>query len=160
MQFPQTTARLPGGQRIHLPDGLENDLNVLLIAFHGGQRVALTSWVPSVKHMAHAHEGLGYYQIILADGISWLWKTLRSLGMGGLAAEGATILYIAAGELERALDLSGSRDVCAVLVDRDGRIWWVAEGGVTADKVQHLAEAAQRARGTSPVGELDDAIEN
>lgn len=143
--FPRVAGSNLEGWKFTLPFDLEGKLNVVVIAFKREQQADVDTWMPSLAKIAAAHPELRVYEIpTLARG----YRLMQSFIDGGMrrgipdaAVRAATItLYIDKTPFKRALRISGEDRIHVLLVDRDGRVHWRAEGTFDPARAAELAE--------------------
>ena len=143
--FPRAVGRNLEGWTFTLPFDLEGKLNVVVIAFKREQQADVDSWMPFLGKAAAAHPGLRVYEI---PTLARRYRLMQSFIDGGMrrgipdaAVRAATItLYIDKGPFKRALGISDEDRIHVVLVDRDGRGHWRAEGAFDPARGAELVE--------------------
>ena len=143
--FPRVTGSNLEGRRFALPSALEGTLNIVVVAFKREQQADVDTWMPFLGSAAAAHPGLRVYEIpTLARG----YRMMQSFIDGGMrrgipdpAVRAATItLYIDKTPFKRALRISNEERIHVLLVDRDGRVHWRAEGAFDPARGAELAQ--------------------
>jgi hypothetical protein len=143
--FPRVAGSNLEGWKFTLPFDLEGKLNVVVIAFKREQQADVDTWMPFLGKLAAAHPELRVYEIpTLARG----YRLMQSFIDGGMrrgipnaAVRAATItLYIDKAPFKRALRISDENRIHVLLVDRDGRVHWRAEGTFDPARAAELAE--------------------
>ena len=143
--FPRVAGSNLEGWKFTLPFDLEGKLNVVVIAFRRQQQADVDTWMPFLGKMGAAHPELRVYEIpTLARG----YRLMRSFIDGGMrrgipdaAVRAATItLYIDKAPFKRALRISDENRIHVLLVDREGRVHWRAEGTFDPIRAAELAE--------------------
>jgi hypothetical protein len=129
-----------------LPDELEGERNLLLIAFKREQQFQIDTWVRVARLLAHDRPDFRYYELptisrSLPLARWWLDVAMRA-GIPDRAAREATItLYLDKGAFRKALQLPSEDTIYALLVDRAGHVLWRAEGVCGEDKERALQRA-------------------
>ena len=143
--FPRTAGRNLEGWKFTLPFDLEGKRNVVVIAFKREQQADVDTWMPFLGKVSAAHPELRVYEIpTLARG----YRLMQSFIDGGMrrgipdpAVRAATItLYIDKAPFKRALRISDEDRIHVLLVDRDGRVHWRAEGPFDPAAAEQLVE--------------------
>ena len=143
--FPRAVGRNLEGWKFTLPFDLEGKRNVVVIAFKREQQPDVDTWMPFLGKVAAAHPELRVYEIpTLARG----YRLMQSFIDGGMrrgipdpAVRAATItLYIDKAPFKRALRISDEDRIQVLLVDRDGRVHWRAEGPFDPATAEQLVE--------------------
>lgn len=143
--FPRAVGRNLEGWKFTLPFDLEGKRNVVVIAFKREQQADVDTWMPFLGEVSASHPELRVYEIpTLARG----YRLMQSVIDGGMrrgipdpAVRAATItLYIDKAPFKRALRISGEDRIHLLLVDRDGRVYWRAEGPFDPAAAEQLVE--------------------
>ncbi len=132
-RFPHVEGSNLEGERFALPSDFKGELNVVLVAFKREQQSDVDSWMPALKTMAGARGDLRIYEIPTLGRRYRLMRSFIDRGMrSGIpdqAVRSATItLYIDKSPFRKALKLADEDRIYVLLVDRDGRVHWRADG--------------------------------
>jgi len=151
MQFPVVTSANLSRHKFTLPADFEGDLNILLIAFQRWHQSAVDTWLPLARQLEQVYEGIRYYELPVIQRMNVLGRTFINGGMrAGIpdpTARARTItLYVDKPAFRRALGLPREEDIYVLLIDRQGKVLWRAEGAFTPDKGESLAAVVQRLR--------------
>jgi hypothetical protein len=146
IDFPVTEGVNLQRQRVLLPSGLQGDLNILIIAFQRWQQATIDSWVPFVEELEQTHSGMRYHELPTLERLDSLSRTLINEGMrAGIpdarSRQRTITLYVDRAAFRSALDLPDENTIYVLLVNRQGRVVWRAEGTLTGDKSQSLLGA-------------------
>jgi hypothetical protein len=136
-RFPTVAARDLTGRRLTLPDGLEGDRNVVVVAFRRHQQSDVDSWVPWLEERAERDPDLRFYEV---PAISDAWAPARRFIDGGMAtAIGDPVVLrrtlTVYGDLRRLtdpLEIDDRDHIHLFLVDGDGLVRWRAAGAFEA----------------------------
>lgn len=143
--FPRVAGSNLEGRGFALPSDLDGTLNVVVVAFKREQQADVDTWMPFLGKTAAAHPELRVYEIpTLARG----YRMMQPFIDGGMrrgipdpAVRAATItLYIDKTPFKRALRISDEESIHVLLVDRDGRVHWRAEGAFDPARAAELAQ--------------------
>jgi hypothetical protein len=148
MQFPTVTGYNLLRRKLNLPQDLEGDLNLVLIAFQQWQQSQVDTWIPSVKQLEQVYPQLRYYELPTIQQRNALARTFINEGMRAgipdpVARERTITLYLDKIAFRRALELSHEDDIHILLLDRQGRVLWRAEGVFDPEKAQSLTKAIE-----------------
>ena len=151
MQFPVVTSANLSRRGFTLPADFEGDVNVLLIAFQRWHQRVVDTWIPFVRQLEQAHDDVLYYELPVIQRMNVLGRTFINEGMrAGIpdpVARARTItLYVDKPAFRRALELPHEEDIYVLLVDREGRVLWRAEGAFAPEKGESLAAALRGER--------------
>ena len=148
MQFPSVTGSSLQRRKLDLPEGFDGELNLVLIAFQQWQQSQVDTWIPFAKQLENAHSGLRYYELPTIQRLNALARTFINEGMRAgipdpVARERTITLYVDKNAFKQALQLPREDDIYVLLLDRQGRVLWRAEGTFTQEKGESLAAAVR-----------------
>lgn len=144
--FPDVDGRSLEGESYALPADFEGELNLVLLGFHREQQVDIDTWLPVGRRLENEYSDVRYYEIPVFDR---LYRPVRPFIDNGMrrgvpdeAAQERTItLYLNVTAFRRSLDLPTHESIYALLVGRDGEVYW-REGGRRTDQAERaLADA-------------------
>ena len=143
MQFPTVTGSNLHRKKLTLPQDFEGELNLVLIAFQQWQQTQVDTWIPLAKQLEKAHPGLWYYELPTIRQLNVLARSFINEGMrAGLpdpvVRERTITLYLDKDEFRQALQLPHEDHIYVMLLDRQGRVLWQAEGTFTPEKGESL----------------------
>jgi hypothetical protein len=146
MQFPTVTGSNLQRARLTLPQDFRGERILVLIAFQQWQQTQVDTWIPFARQLEAAHPKVRYYELPTIQRLNTLARTFINEGMRAgipdpLARERTITLYLDKAAFREALQLPGEDDIYALLLDRQGRVLWRAEGAFTPDKGESLAAA-------------------
>ena len=147
--FPTVEGSSLSKTKHRLPETLEHDLNLLLIAFQKRQQADVDTWVPFASILAAEFEGFGAYELPV---ISRGYRPFAGFIDGGMRAgipdpdvRAATItLYIDRGTFMASLDIPDTDAIVPMLVRPDGEILWRDVGRYTEAAGADLRTAVER----------------
>lgn len=137
-RFPRVEGSNLEGEHFVLPADFKGELNVVLIAFQREQQRDVDSWLPFLKTVTDSRNNVRIYEV---PTLGRRYKLMRSFIDGGMrrgipdkAVREATVtLYIDKTPFRRALQLADEDRIYVVLVDREGRVHWRADGPFTEE---------------------------
>ena len=122
--FPELAARDLNGRELHLPEGLEGECNILVVAFRAPQQFLIDSWAAHLGALESRIPGVRWYEVPC---ISRAWAPARPFIDGGMAAAvdppGRARTVTVYGELDRLTSSVASidrRTVTLLVLDRGG----------------------------------------
>ena len=150
MQFPPVTGSNLHRKKVNLPQGLQGELNLVLVAFQQWQQRAIDTWIPFCRQLEKSDPRVRYYELPTIQRLNALARTFINEGMRAgipdpLARERTVTLYLDKEGFRRALDIPGEDDIHVFLVDHEGQVLWREEGTFTPEKARSLAEAMAKA---------------
>jgi hypothetical protein len=149
MRFPTVSGLNLSRETVSLPEGLEGELNVLVIAFQRWQQGLIESWVPLLEQLERTIPGARYYELPTLQRLDPISRTFINEGMrAGIAdshaRERTITLYLDKSNFRSALGLPDEDTIYVLLVDRQGQVLWRAEGALTRQKGDSLVTAVQQ----------------
>lgn len=144
MQFPAVTGSNLQRKKLNLPEDLEGQLNLVFIAFQQWQQTQVDTWLPFSRQIEETYPTVRYYELPTIQRLNVLARTFINEGMRAgipdpVARERTITLYLDKKTFREALQLPGEDDIYALLLDRQGRVLWRAEGAFTPEKGESLA---------------------
>jgi len=132
-RFPRVEGTNLEGRKYSLPADFESDYNVVLIAFQRGQQADVDTWLPFLREQQKAQGGVRVYEL---PTLGRSYRIMRGFIDGGMARgiadkatrEATITLYIDKSPFKRALAIASEDCISAMLVARDGRVLWRADG--------------------------------
>ena len=132
-QFPRVEGSNLEGKRFALPSDFEAEYNVVIVAFRREQQADVDSWLPFLRQQNVAARGVRVYEL---PTLSRSYRWMRGFIDGGMARgipEKATrevtiTLYIDKTPFKQALAISTEDRIVTLIVARDGRVLWRADG--------------------------------
>jgi hypothetical protein len=148
MQFPTVTGSNLHRRKVTLPQDLQGELNLVLIAFQQWQQTQVDTWIPFARQLEGIHPGVRYYELPTIQRLNFVARTFINEGMrAGLpdpvVRERTITLYLDKDEFRQALQLPHEDDIFVLLLDRQGQVLWRAEGDFAPEKGESLAEQVQ-----------------
>jgi hypothetical protein len=150
-RFPEVVTHDLLDEERTLPQDLPERYTVVLIAFFHRQQGDVDTWLPTLRRLEGARPDLGLVEIPVVSGV---WKAMddqvqawMKAGIPDPADRRGTLPYY--GDPDRFLDplgLDGTDQIVVTVVSRDGRVWWLARGPATPEKVRALRVALDQAR--------------
>jgi hypothetical protein len=146
MRFPAARGDNLLRQTMNLPQDLEGELNILLIAFQRWQQTLVDTWLPTVQQIEQAHPHVRYYELPTIQRLNVLAQTFINAGMRAgipdpMARERTITLYVDKAAFRKALELPHEESIYVLLVNRQGQVLWRTEGAYTPDNAAALAAA-------------------
>ncbi|MFC2015386.1 hypothetical protein ACFLUM_00440 [Chloroflexota bacterium] len=147
-QFPSVTGLNLQRHKLSLPQDLEGELNLVLIAFQQWQQTQVDTWIPFARQLEESHSGVRYYELPTIQRLNVLARTFINEGMRAgipdpVSRERTITLYVDKATFREALQLPGEDDIHVLLLGRQGRVLWRAEGVFTPEKGDSLAAAVR-----------------
>lgn len=136
-------------EEVLLPSDLEGELNLLAVAFHRGHQKEVDTWIPLFRELESEVPGLAGYEI---PTISSSWRPLRRFIDGGMKAaipdpltrRRTVTVYGDVAKVTDGLGLLDRDRIAVVLIDRQGKVLWMARGPLEERSPEDLLEALGR----------------
>ncbi len=146
--FPTITAEALDRSVLKLPGQLEGRQNLLLLSWDRDQAAQVETWTAVGQALQHTQPEFRVYRMLVSapENVVFRWWDNASLRAGETDPDllhWDVPLYTDEANLRRSLGLNaGDRAVIALLVERSGRILWMARGASTAATRSGLLSAA------------------
>lgn len=151
MRFPTIEGSNLERDKVLLPQDLEGDLNVVLVAFQQWQQNTIDTWLAPLEPLERERSGLKVYELPVIQRMNRLYQMVINEGMrAGIpnrrARQRTITLYLDKTSFRRALGMADEDDIYVLLLDRRGQVLWRTRGRYTAEKAAGLAEAIDDAQ--------------
>jgi hypothetical protein len=132
-RFPRVEGSNLEGRRFALPGDFEAEYNVVLVAFRREQQADVDSWLPFLRQQQLSERGIRVYEL---PTLNRSYRLMRGFIDGGMARgipekatrEATITLYIDKSAFKKALAISSEERIITLIVARDGRVLWRADG--------------------------------
>ena len=143
MKFPQILAENLNKEEVLVPDQLQGDPKLVVIAFQQWHQGLVNSWVPFLESLMVKHPSFDYYELPTIRSMNFIYRRFIDGGMrAGIPSRdtrGRTItLYIDKDPFKEALDIVTEETIYLFLLDSSGETVWRGEGGLTDEKAGAL----------------------
>jgi len=154
VRFPEVEGSNLEGRRFSLPNDFGGELNIVLVAFRREQQDDVNTWAPFLEATAGKHPAVRAYEL---PTLNRSYRIVRGFIDGGMArglpekaARETTItLYIDKAPFKKTLGINSEDAIVTMLVSRDGRVLWRADGRHTAEAAADLAAEIERLTASS-----------
>ncbi len=148
MRFPQVTGSNLLRQKVTLPDDLQGELKILVIAFQQWQQALVDSWVPTARQLEQSFPGVQFYELPVIYKMNFFSQTFLNEGMRAGIPDQTTrqktvTLYIDKKAFRQALDIPHEDTIWVLVLDRQGNVLWRTEGAYSQEKGDALFNAIQ-----------------
>lgn len=146
--FPNIEGDNLNNRRIVLPAGIDAPYALLLVAFEREQQADVDTWLPAARELTNDHANLEYYELpVIPSGYGlvrgWIDGGMRG-GIPAFAARERTVtVYTDVAKFKRLAGFD-SPAIRAVLVDRQGLVYWSGAGAATPEALSALRDTARR----------------
>jgi uncharacterized surface protein with fasciclin (FAS1) repeats len=162
-EFPPVAGDNLSGKTYRLPRDLEGDLNLLLIASKRQQQKDVNTWFPYGEELEKRFEGFRYYEIpTIGSGYTFMRSFIDNGMRGGIPSvdqRNRTItLYLDKGPYKKSLNIRSENTIYAALVNRAGKVLYLADGRFSEEKARPLTSLLEKAlaekAGAAPTGDI------
>lgn len=144
-RFPPITGETLTGRTLHLPGEFEAPLNLVFVAFRRAHQSDIDTWMPVADELESAFPDVRSYELPV---MSRRYAPARILIDRGMRAgipdddirDRTVTVYTDKRVVRRALDIDDEEDIHALLVDREGTVYWRAAGPRDDEAAEHLHE--------------------
>lgn len=146
MHFPKIVAENLNKEEVQVPDQLDGNPRLLIVAFQQWQQGLVNSWVPFLESLILKHSDFDYYELPTIRQMNFLYRRIIDGGMrAGIPSKktrGRTItLYIDKESFKGVLDIVTEETIYLFLIDVVGFVIWRGEGGLTGKSAELLEKA-------------------
>jgi hypothetical protein len=146
--FPRVEGSNLEGRRFLLPADFEAEFNVVIVAFRRKQQADVDSWLSFLAEQKVRERGVRVYEL---PTLNRSYTIMRRFIDGGMArgipekaTRAATItLYVEKSRFKKTLAISTEDRIVTMVVARDGRVHWTADGRFTAAFGAELVSALE-----------------
>ena len=149
--FPPLTSYSLDKTKLLLPGDFAGQLDLLLISFKPEQRTDIDTWMPVAQALQHTNFNFRWYRMPVSGPENFVFRWWENSSMRSDETDPETWpwivpLYVEKNSFRRSLQISGERQIVVMLVDKQGRVLWHADGTLTPDKRTSLAAAVAAAK--------------
>jgi hypothetical protein len=142
-RFPTVRGSNLSGDNFTLPADLEAEYAIAMIAFKQRQQFDINTWLPVASELAGNYPDLVYYEFPTIDRLNPAARAFVDGGMrGGIpdpVARATTItLYLDKPAFKQALEIGSEDSIVVLLINREGEVFWRADGPATEAAVEEL----------------------
>lgn len=145
MKFPVLRASNLHRNKLTLPYDLKGDLNIVLVPFYQWHQSVVDTWIPFVRQIEKDFAGVYYYELPTIRKMNPIAQTFINEGMragipDSISRERTITLYLDKRSFRNALNLQAEDDIYSLLIDRQGNVYWRAEGAYSLEKGMALQQ--------------------
>lgn len=140
MYFPAIPTANLQRQRLTAPTDLEGRFNLALIAFRQWHQSLVDTWLDFARALeTETAGGVKYYEFPTISERNSLAQLFINEGMragirNNTARQRTMTLYVDMNAFLQALEIKDTETIYALLIDRDGAVWWRASGPFEREK--------------------------
>ncbi len=137
--------------RLNLPADLTGQLNLLIISFEPEQKTQIDTWMPLAQALQHTNFNFRWYRMPVSSRENFIFRWWDDSSMRSDETDPETWpwivpLYVDKNSFRHSLQIGNERHIVVLLVNKQGRVIWRAEGPLTPDKRTALTAAIAAAK--------------
>lgn len=149
--FPAVATYNLAKARLNLPSDFAAPLNLLLISFQPEQQTQIDTWMPVAQGLQHTNFDIRWYRMPVSASENFIFRWWDNASMRSDESDPETYpwivpLYVDVNSFRRSLQIPSSHQVAVLLVNKQGRVLWRAEGPMTPAKRDSLNAAVLAAK--------------
>lgn len=149
--FPNITTYNLAKAKLNLPSDFAAQLDLLLISFQPEQQTQIETWMPVAQALQHTNFDLRWYRMPVSASENFVFRWWDNSSMRSDETDPETYpwivpLYVNVNSFRRSLQIPTTRQIAILLVDKQGRVLWRAEGPVTPEGRASLRAAVAAAK--------------
>jgi hypothetical protein len=149
--FPTLTTYNLAKARLDLPSDFAAQLNLLLISFQPEQQTQIDTWMPLAQALQHTNFNFRWYRMPVSSPEFFVFRWWDNSSMRSDETDPETYpwivpLYVDKGSFRSDLQIPTSHTISVLLVNKQGRVLWRAEGKLTPEMRASLIAAVAAAK--------------
>jgi hypothetical protein len=148
--FPALTAYNLAKTKLNLPADFAGQLDLLLISFQPEQQTQIQTWLSTAQGLQHTNFNLHWYRLPIStrENIVFRWwddSSMRSDESDPEIWPWIIPLYIDKDGFRHSLHIPSDKQVAVLLINKQGKVLWRADGPLTPEKRTALQAAVAAA---------------
>ncbi|HTV04547.1 MAG TPA: hypothetical protein VME86_04200 [Acidobacteriaceae bacterium] len=148
--FPTLSTYNLAKAKLSLPSDFAAPLDLLLISFKPEQQTQINTWMPAAQALQHTNFDFRWYRMPVSAGENIIFRWWDNASMRSDETDPETYpwivpLYVDVDSFRRSLQIPTTHEIAVLLVNKQGRVLWRAEGPMTPEKRTSLAAAVSAA---------------
>jgi hypothetical protein len=148
--FPTLTAYNLAKTKLNLPADFAGQIDLLLISFQPEQQTQIQTWLSTAQGLQHTNFKFHWYRIPVSsrENIIFRWwddSSMRSDESDPEIWHWIIPLYIDKESFRHSLRIPSDKQIAVLLIDKQGKVLWRADGPLTPDKRTGLEGAVSAA---------------
>ncbi len=144
--FPSVTGSNLNKEQKIVPQDLDGELNVVIVAYQQWHQRLVNSWVPFLQELDARYPEFEYYELPTIRRMNTIYRRFIDGGMRAGIPSTETrcrtiTLYIDKKAFNDALGITSEENIHIFLIRRGGEILWRGEGPITEELATSLEEA-------------------
>jgi hypothetical protein len=135
-QFPSIQATSLDSVHMNLPADFSGRLNLVILSFAREQQDEVDSWVQPARKIESTHNQFRFYELptMSRQNLLYRWwfdQALRSNTTDKDLRSRILTAYVNKHSFKKSLKIEDEKKIIAILVDRNGQVYWRADGSYT-----------------------------
>ncbi|MEZ4767236.1 MAG: hypothetical protein R2844_02285 [Caldilineales bacterium] len=149
MRFPRIEGSSLSKQAFRLPDDLEGQLNVVLVAFQRWHQDEVDTWVPLMNQLEQRVPGFRHYELPVIRPMNrfsqWMLDEGMRAGIPSQSVRERTItVYTDKQQFRQAAQMPDEHHIYVMLVDAGGEVLWQARGAYSEQAGRSLIDTIEK----------------
>ena len=149
--YPALTTYNLAKAKLDLPADFAAQLNLLLISFRPEQQTQIDTWMPFAQGLQHTNFNFRWYRMPVSSPEFFIFRWWDNASMRSDETDPETYpwivpLYVDVDSFRHSLQIPTSHQIAVLLVNKQGRVLWRAEGPLTPQKRDSLIAAVAAAK--------------
>ncbi|HUY80785.1 MAG TPA: hypothetical protein VMU92_03605 [Acidobacteriaceae bacterium] len=149
--FPSLSTYNLAREKLNLPADFAAQFDLLLISFKPEQQTQIDTWMLAAQALQHTNFDLRWYRMPVSANENIVFRWWDNASMRSDETDPETYpwivpLYVNVNSFRRALHIPTTRKIAVLLVNKQGRVLWRAEGPVTPEARSSLIVAVNAAK--------------
>ena len=149
MQFPVHTFSNLAKQKKKIPQQLDGDYKLMIVAFQRNHQQLVDTWFAAGDSLERSYSKPGkqfkYYEIPTIYKMGFLGRSFLNMGMrSGVKAQSARertfTIYIDKAPFRKSLQIPNENDIHLFLLNKSGKVIWRCQGKHTAENEKSLSQ--------------------
>ncbi len=143
VRFPTVRGSSLSRDNFTLPDDIEAEYALVMIAFQQVQQFDVNTWLPVARQLAESYEDMVYYELPTVDRLNPAARAFIDGGMrAGIpdpVARATTItLYLDKPAFRQVLEIPDEDSIVVMVINQEGEVFWRTDGRATKSAVEEL----------------------
>lgn len=148
--FPRLTTYALNRARLNLPADFAAPLDLLLISFQPEQQTQIQTWMPLAQGLQHTNFNFRWYRMPVSNRENFIFRWWDNASMRSDESDPETWpwivpIYVDKDSFRHRLQILSEKQITVLLVNKQGKVLWRAEGPLTPDKRSALIAAVSAA---------------
>jgi hypothetical protein len=149
--FPPIATYSLDKTKLFLPRDFAGQIDLLLISFQPEQQTQIDTWMPVAQAFQHTNFNFRWYRLPVSSRENFIFRWWDNSSMRSDDTDPETWpwivpIYVDKDSFRRSLQISSEHQIAILLVNKQGKVLWHADGPLTPDKRASLTAAVAAAK--------------